>query len=137
MNLPKLNEALIRKTLKHIKDFPESYDQDTVASECEITKKTPCGAIGCFGVWMVLLSKPKKERQAFAESVDLDAARDLAGLTEEEADFLFDTTGSGDSKKDYKTIVKRLEHIRAQRKAIELRTSSREFSPLDYSDYLG
>jgi hypothetical protein len=89
MILPKLNEALIRKTLKHIKEFPESYDQNDVASECDVTKKTPCGAIGCFGGWMVLLSKPRKARQAFADNVDLEEARELAGLTSEEADFLF------------------------------------------------
>lgn len=118
MNVPKLNETLIGKVLTHIKTFPASYDQDDVASTCNITKGTPCGAIGCFGGWAVLLSYPKAKRAAIADSVRLDKAQELVGFTDGEADFVFDATGTGDSKKDYKTIVSRLKEVRRARKLV-------------------
>jgi|SRR6267142_4627648 len=113
--MEKLNERLITKVLAHIKAFPEAYDQNDVADSCSVTKGTPCGAIGCFGGWAVLLGFRKSERHDVAQGVDLSDARDLLGLEENEANHLF-ATASGNPKKDYKTIVKRLAEIRAARK---------------------
>lgn len=116
MALPKLNEKLIGKVLKHIKAFPKSYEQDTISESCEKTKETPCGAIGCFGGWAILLSNPVAERAKLAaKETQLDEARELLGLTEDESNFLFDTTGNHDPKKDYKVIQRRLTHIRESR----------------------
>jgi hypothetical protein len=121
--MKKLNENLIKKVLEHIRRFPESYDQNDVARSCDVTKKTPCGAIGCFGGWTVLIGIPKSKRQHKAFLIDngnglaLNKARDLLGLTDCEADFLFDM-GSGNARQDYQLIQRRLKHIREARKAI-------------------
>ena len=119
MALPKLNEKLIGKVLKHIKAFPRSYEQDIVSRECEVTKQTPCGAIGCFGGWAFLLSQPKKKRQRLAQEQEdeetLPKAAKLLGLTGDESEFLFDTTANYDPKEDYKVIQRRLTHIRKSR----------------------
>jgi hypothetical protein len=112
--MEKLNERLIGKVLKHIKAFPETYNQNIVADSCDVTKKTPCGAIGCFGGWAVLLGIPKRQRSDKVDSVDLDTARDLLNLTEKEADYLFDES-TGSPRKDYRIILKRLEAIRKSR----------------------
>jgi hypothetical protein len=115
ISLPKLNERLIAKVLEHIKAFPESYNQNIVSVETEVTKKTPCGAIGCFGGWAVLLTNPKSQRPILAASeIDLSEAKELVGLTSEEGEYLFDVA-EGNSKRDYKTIVGRLNNIRAAR----------------------
>jgi hypothetical protein len=70
--LPKLNDKLINKVLEHITKFPESYDQNDVASPCNVSKGTPCGAMGCFGGWAILLGVPRKQRNELAnKSLDL------------------------------------------------------------------
>lgn len=112
--MDKLNERLISKVLDHIKAFPGSYDQNEVASSCSITKKTPCGAIGCFGGWAVLLGMKKSERHYEADNVDLATAEELLGLTSDEADFLF-AGGSGVASEDRRTIERRLKDIRDAR----------------------
>jgi hypothetical protein len=119
MKVPKLNERLIGKVLAHIKAFPGSYDQNDVASSCDVSKETPCGAIGCFGGWAVLLSNPKTKRHDLAEEgyVDLGEAEELVGFTSEEANFVFESA-SGDPKDDYKTVVSRLNEVRRARKLI-------------------
>jgi len=115
ISLPKLNERLIAKVLEHIKAFPDSYNQNIISEETEVTKRTPCGAIGCFGGWTVLLNAPKKERPILASSeVDLSEAGELLGLTRKEQDYLF-KGASGNPRKDYKTILQRLDNIRAAR----------------------
>jgi hypothetical protein len=114
VTVPKLNEPLIAKALKHIEAFPKSYDQNDVARTCDVTKKTPCGAIGCLGGWIVLLSKPASKRQDLANTVQLSEARELAGLTQAEADYLFETA-EGNPKKDLRTIKKRLANVRKAR----------------------
>ena len=117
MALPKLNERLITKVLQHIKKFPESYEQDIISRECDKTKQTPCGAVGCFGGWAYLLSQPQKKRHQLASNDVhvLQEARKLLGLTGDESDFLFDTTGNSNPRADYKLIQKRLTHIRESR----------------------
>jgi hypothetical protein len=110
-----LNERLITKVLKHIKAFPHSYDQDDTASSCDVTKKTPCGAIACFGGWAVLLAMKKNERSSFTNEVSLDDAQDVLGLTGDEANYLFATTGTRSPRRDYRIIIKRLKEIRTAR----------------------
>jgi hypothetical protein len=124
MALPKLNEKLVKKVLEHIKAFPEAYEQCNWARPVERTKKTPCGAAGCFAGWAVLLSAPKSKRHGIALQAEDDAsnleteAMRLLGLTENEAGFLFDVA-YGTPKQNYKVIVKRLTHIRESRAIFE------------------
>ena len=120
MYLPKLNERLIGKVLAHIKAFPETYNQNEVAISCKVDAATPCGAIGCFGGWAVLLGVPKEQRSELACTVQLDTAKDLVGFTENEADYVFATVyGNHNAKKDYKTIVARLNEVRRARTIVK------------------
>jgi hypothetical protein len=148
VKLPKLNEPLIKETLAHIKRFPGSYDQSDVATACDVTRETPCGAIGCFGGWMVLLGAAKTKRHDLAPKVTLDKAQRLGGFTSQEADYLFDVAGD-DPKENYAIIVERLRNIREARLLIEAiiplaakvsATLGNEVVTndvtLDYSDYL-
>jgi hypothetical protein len=120
---PKINEPLIKKVLGYIRKYPASYDQNEVINSCAVeADETPCGAIGCFGGWAVLLSMKPNERHLYAESTecnDLAKAGDLLGLTSDEQNFLF-AGASGDPKKDYALIKKRLTHIRERRAGSKL-----------------
>jgi len=119
MNLPKLNDKLINRVIEHITKFPESYDQNDVASPCEIEKGTPCGATACFGGWAVFLAEiPKKERQDRAPEVDLGRAQDLLGLTDLEGNFLFEGA-TGSAKSDLKTLKQRVKEIRRIRQTLK------------------
>jgi hypothetical protein len=118
MNLPKLNDTLINRVIEHITKFPESYDQNDVAISCEITKKTPCGSIGCFGGWAVLLGVPKEHRQKMAPKIHLGAAADVLGLTDDESDFLFEGA-TGNPKADLKVVKERVARIRETRELVE------------------
>jgi hypothetical protein len=124
---PKLNETLISKVLVQIKTFPEAYNQNTVADQTDVTKGTPCGAIGCFGGWALLLQYKKEKRHGVAgmDSMNLSKAQKLLGLTEEEGEYLFDTA-SGNPEKDYQTIIKRLEAIRVARVLVKKIVSAQE-----------
>jgi hypothetical protein len=118
MNLPKLNDKLINRVIEHITKFPESYDQNDVAMSCEITKKTPCGSIGCFGGWAVLLGVPKKDRQKMAPNVHWGTAAEVLGLTNDESDFLFEGA-TGNPKADLKVVKERVSRIRETRNTIK------------------
>jgi hypothetical protein len=123
MPLPKLNERLINRTIEHIQVFPESYNQNEITKQCEVTKKTPCGAIGCFGGWGLLLSAPKSQRYELAANEgDLVKAAKLFGFTEEEGDYIF-AGGSGDPKEDLRTIKSRLKNIRNARGLLNKKVS--------------
>jgi hypothetical protein len=147
MSLPKLNERLITRVMQHIKKFPESYNQNTVADSCDKTKGTPCGAIGCFGGWAVMLGMPMRDRHDnAAHGVMLDDARDVVGLTEDEANYLFDSA-TGVPKSDYKIIQDRLKNIHNARKALKkvnlagltfdgVSFETSDGIELGYSDYL-
>ena len=139
MNFPKVNVPLIEEVLEHIKHNLHTYDQNDVARSAPVTGNNECGAIGCFGGWAVLLSKPLELRHRYAGTVNLNQARKLLGLTEGEAYFLF-AAASGKPEKDYELIKRRLTHIRESRclaegkiKKSEL-THSNEFGgSIDYS----
>lgn len=121
MSLPKLNDPLIEKVLKHIKAFPVAYNQNEIVFSTPVTEDTPCGAIGCFGGWAVLLTNPVSKRHKLANSLNdavvLGEAQELLGLTTSEADYLFDAA-TGNAKKDLKIIEKRLKTIRAARSKV-------------------
>jgi hypothetical protein len=137
MNLPKLNDKLINRVIEHITKFPESYDQNDVASSCEVEKGTPCGAMACFGGWTVLLSDiPKKERQNRVSEVDLGRAEELLGLTEEEADFLFDGA-TGTAKSDLKTVKQRVKEIRKIRQTLKNLKNVQQVTVEAETDYDG
>src|SRR5262245_39134194 len=123
MKLPKLNEALIKKILEHIKKFPDSYDQNGVISSHEKTKDVPCGAVGCFGGWAVLLSMPKSKRQERAKmqqssDTTLNEARDLCGFTQAEANLVFAGADGGDPEIDLSIVKSRIDAVRQARKMI-------------------
>ena len=63
------------------------------------------------------------------DDVSLGNAADLAGLTSDEGYFLFDSTDESSPSKNYKTITKRLEFIRANRKLLK---EFPDFKPLTY-----
>jgi hypothetical protein len=147
MKLPKLNEKLIAKVLKHITEEPKRYDQNivaiqkgTAAVEYNTLKNShfpSCGTKACFGGWAVLLSAPnwkKLFREDGREGFSLGVARELLGLTDMEGDFLFDVTSSADVKKDLKIIRARLEYIRKSRELFEISKSIDE-QPEQFFDY--
>ena len=112
-----MNTRLINRVVEHITKFPETYNQNIVAEECEISKQTPCGAIACFGGWTVLLGVPKSERhEAAQEHVALREAGRLLGLTGDESKFLFDISESDDPKENLRIIKRRLKAINQGRK---------------------
>lgn len=144
--LPELNEELISEVLKHIKEFPDAYNQNCVTACTKTTDETPCGAIGCFGGWAFLLSVPKEKRFSLAgrPSDHLRKAEKLLGLTSDEADYLFDmaTLNTGTN---YKIIVHRLDYIRASRNRFEklqhanlapMPKSTLEDNPEELFDYM-
>lgn len=120
---PKLNEKLIAETLRHIEKFPESYDQNDVVRQCQLSRKTPCGSIGCFGGWGYLLQFEKGVRRNQVYKVlNLDTnvlskAEKLFGFTPDEADFVFDGSETGDPKSNLKLIKDRLALVRIRREA--------------------
>lgn len=120
--LPKLNEKLLAKALEHIKMFPDSYNQQTVTEQVDKTEETPCGAIGCFGGWIKLLSLPKGERHEQAinlnENDTLEEAGRMVGFTTDETGYVFASTNHSDPKVNYKIIVGRLQQVRAAREKI-------------------
>lgn len=120
--LPKLNERLITKALEHIKKFPEAYDQQLITGSIDKTKDTPCGAVGCFGGWIKLLSIPKGARHDNALHLDenntLVEAGKMVGFTEQERDYVFATTDHQDPEVNYKIIVGRLQQVRIAREKI-------------------
>jgi len=143
MNFPKVNVPLIEEVLEHIKMFPHTYDQNDVARSAPVTGNNECGAIGCFGGWAVLLSMPLSQRHERANNVSLSKAKELLGLTEGEAYFLF-AGASGNPEKDYELIQKRLTHIRESRCFAEGKidksvvTHDKRFGgPIDYSEEIG
>lgn len=92
------NEEMIQLAWKHILDYPDSWDQTIFGS------KTECGTTYCLGGTAAVLSgravfKPQKPNTGpLVEWFDPDGnpirsinnlARDVLGLTEEQADRLF------------------------------------------------
>lgn len=120
--LPKLNESLLKKAFEQIKKFPEAYNQGIITGTTEITQETPCGAEGCLGGWIVLLSMPKDERHGEAKLLDnndtLQQAGEMVGFTESERDYVFNSTGEIDPKKNYRIVLRRVQKVREARKKL-------------------
>lgn len=119
---PKLNEPLIEEVLAHITKFPLAYQQFEVVSYAFKTKKTPCGSVGCFGGWGVLLGMPKEKRRDFAKKAskgddDVDIlmkAEKLFGFTQIESNFVFAAYGYS-SEASLEELKKRLAAVRKNR----------------------
>lgn len=101
MKQPKLNRALLRKIRNRIAEIPKAYYQ---GHWYEVNADSPCGTTECIGGDAIVCSAPSVEAgiaklRRMMQRIDgalkvSRKARSLLGLTEKEANVLFD--GSGD-----------------------------------------
>lgn len=90
------NTALLERTMRHVTDHPEVHDQRVWMNEC--------GTAGCFAGWACLLSGWQVMPYTIdgwvtdgdSEELVATVAARLLGLSEWEADMLFDPRNSRD-----------------------------------------
>lgn len=105
-NYPPLNEKLLDCVLKHIEEHPDEHNQNNWIS---LREDTECGAVCCFAGWACLLTLPESvSYKKFYRDTGTgpwdgepdsnhvrNKARDLLGLTDSEASFLFQVADLG------------------------------------------
>lgn len=91
----KRNKRLLLKAAKRIEEIPQGYNQGTFGTK---SSRAPCGTVCCMAGEIVICSEPTVKKgvqklwSLLGAGKDIsEEAADLAGLTYDESDALFNT----------------------------------------------